>query len=132
MQVTGRVDDYENELEVVPDKGSDVVVIALSVIPTPAPRTIRSLSADDVGSVVIIAGTVSKITDFSRGKYVIIEEGTGGIRMTVFDDVLNAMPQNDRFALDVGAKVRAAGEVSLYRGELELVPERGGISIVGD
>jgi DNA/RNA endonuclease YhcR with UshA esterase domain len=129
VKATGRVNLFGNELEVAPEKGADVILLALSVIPTPAPRTIRSLSADDVGTVVIVVGTANKITDFSQGKYVSIGDGTGEIRVTVFADILNAMPQKDRPALVEGVKLRVAGEVSLYRGELELVPARGGVTI---
>jgi DNA/RNA endonuclease YhcR with UshA esterase domain len=129
VQATGQVNLFDNELEIVPEKGADVTLLALSVIPTPAPRTILSLGADDVGLVVVIVGAVNRVTDFSQGQYVTIGDGTGEVRVTVFKDALNALPQEERAALAVGAKVRVTGEVNLYRGELELVAEKGGIRI---
>jgi DNA/RNA endonuclease YhcR with UshA esterase domain len=129
VQATGKVNLFDNELEVVPDKGRDVTLVAQSVVPTPAPRTIRSLGADDVGTVVIIGGTASKIVDFTKGQYVTIGDGTGEIRVTVFTDVLKAMSLHDRSAMIEGAKLKVVGELSLYRGELELVPEKGGVMV---
>jgi DNA/RNA endonuclease YhcR with UshA esterase domain len=129
VQVTGQVNLFNNTLEVVPSKGSDVALLAQSAVPTPASRTIGSLSADDVGTVVITGGTVSKIKNFSVGKYVTISDRTGEIRLTVFMTVLNAMRDKDRSALIEGVKITVRGEVNLYRGELELVPEKGGIII---
>jgi DNA/RNA endonuclease YhcR with UshA esterase domain len=129
VQATGQVNLFNGELEIVPEKGEEVTLLALSAIPTPAPRTIGSLGADEVGLSVVVVGTVNKVTDFSRGRYVTLGDGTGQIRVTVFDDALNAMPQKERAALVEGAQVRVTGEVNLYRGELELVPDRGGVIV---
>jgi exonuclease VII large subunit len=129
VQAVGQVNLFNGEVEIVPAKGSDVTLLALSTIPTPAPRTIESLRADEVGTVVIIRGTASEIADFSQGKYVTLADGTGQIRVTVFSDVFNALSQKDRSALAVGAKLQVTGELTLYHGELELVPERGGVVI---
>ncbi len=129
VQATGKVNIFNNALEVVPDKGANVTLLALSTLPTPAPRTIGSLRADDVGTVVIIGGRVSKIANFSMGKYVTLSDDTGEIRVTLFTSVLQAMPDQARSALVEGAKLTVRGEVNLYRGELELVPDKGDVTI---
>ena len=129
VRAKGEVNLFNNELEIVPGKGADVTLLALSVIPTPAPRTISSLGADEAGALVVIHGAVSKVVDFSQGRYLTIGDGTGVMRVTVFADVFNAMPPTDRSALVEGAKLTVTGKLSLYRGELELVPERNGVAI---
>lgn len=127
VQATGKVNIFNRALEIVPSKGSDVVLLALSVVPTPATRTIASLNSNDVGTTVLVSGTVRKIEDFSKGKYITLDDSTGQIRVTVFSTVLNVMP--DKAKLIAGASITVRAPVNLYRGEFELVPEKGGITI---
>ncbi len=127
VQVTGKLSLYDNALELAPSKGSELILLAQSTIPTPAPRTIASLGTGDVGTVVIVRGTVTKIQDFSTGKYVTLKDGRGEIRVVVYTNVLNAMP--DKGKLVEGAPLTVIGEVNLYRGLLEVVPDRGGLTI---
>lgn len=127
VQATGKVNLFNHALEIVPAQAGDVTLLAQSVLPTPAPRTIASLTSNDVGAVTAIRGKVTGIEDFSKGKYVTVSDGTGEIRVTVFSDVLNALaPKN---ALVVGAKISVRGEVNLYRGKLEVVADKGGLAL---
>jgi DNA/RNA endonuclease YhcR with UshA esterase domain len=125
VQATGQVSVYNGALEVAPGKGSDVVLLALSAIPTPAPRAIASLSTDDVGTAVVVKGTAAKVTDFSKGKYVTLGDGSGKVQVVVYSNVLNTIPDQDK--LIAGASLTVVGQVNLYRGELEVVPEEGGV-----
>lgn len=129
LRVRGKIQIYDNDLELVPEKASDVTLLALSVLPTAAPRTIRSLKADEVGAVVIVRGAVKKLQEFSQGEYVTLADESGQIRVTLFNNVIAAMSTEERAALAEGAKLVVTGELSVYRGELELVPGAGGVHI---
>lgn len=123
VQVIGRIDIFNNALEVIPERASDLHLIARSLIPTPAPRAIASLSTNDLDQTVIVTGSITATTDFSRGKYVTLKDSTGEIRVTVFSNVLATVHAN----LSIGASITVRARVNLYRGELELIAEEGGI-----
>ena len=56
-----------------------------------------------------------------------MSDDSGKVRIVVYTDVLNALP--DKTRLTQGAVLTVTGQVNLYRGELEVVPDRGGITI---
>lgn len=123
VQVIGEIEIFNNALEVIPQRGGDVLLIAPSLIPTPAPRTIASLSTNDLDQTVIVGGSITAISDFSRGKYIMLKDNTGEMRVTVFSNVLATVQAN----LSIGASISVRARVNLYRGELELIAEEGGI-----
>jgi DNA/RNA endonuclease YhcR with UshA esterase domain len=149
VRVSGMVDEYRGELELVPKRAADVEVITLTSSPAPveevatrvptaihstaAPRptlrptrkptavpvrrTIASLSTQDLEAIVLVRGTIAAVNEFSRGKYVQIEDETGQIQIVLFADVLE--PVNDRIAQGVTVTVR--GRVNVFHGQLEVV-----------
>jgi DNA/RNA endonuclease YhcR with UshA esterase domain len=127
VQATGKVNLFNNALEIVPAKSSDVVLLAVSSVPTPAPRTIASITSNDVDAAVIISGNVTKVENFSKGKYVTVNDGTGEMRVTIFSDVLSSIANQDKLA--PGAKITVRGKVNLFQGKLELMPDKGGVSL---
>jgi len=100
-------------------------LLALSAVPTPAPRTIASITSNDVDAAVIISGNVTEVENVSKVKYVTVNDGTGEMRLTIFPDVLSSIPNQDKLA--PGAKITERRKVNLFQGKLELVPDRGGV-----
>ena len=68
---------------------------------------------------VAVRGVIADLADFSKGKYVTLQDDSGKIQITVFTDVL--APLQDKLAL--GATVTARGKVNLFRGKLEIVAD---------
>ena len=120
--VTGRVEQYKEEIEIVPLDVQEIVVVDVAaLLPGPA-MPIRELNAQMAERVTIEAGIVS-IEPFSEGIKALLDDGSAQITLLLWQDVLDAIP--DREHLRVGAVVRVAGNVQEYRGELEIVPGMG-------
>ncbi len=119
VRVLGKVDVFNEELEVIPDEADDVNLTRRSPLPTPSSRTIASLSTADLDRTVRIQGTIAGISDFSRGKYVQLRDDSGEILVAVFANILEPIQSK----LVAGARVRVQGKVNLFRGELEVIAE---------
>ncbi|MFZ0547613.1 MAG: OB-fold nucleic acid binding domain-containing protein [Candidatus Promineifilaceae bacterium] len=80
--------------------------------------------AENIGQEVTVNGSVVNTASFSGGFRFTLSDGTGQVTLllwhNVYDDCWDA-PQLNR-----GATVRATGEVSLFEGDLEIVPDFGG------
>ncbi|MEE8389300.1 MAG: OB-fold nucleic acid binding domain-containing protein, partial [Anaerolineae bacterium] len=95
---------------------------------TPAPvvelTPIGAITADRVGEKVTVEGTVVGAASFSAGFKFTLDDGTGQITLlmwhNVYDDCWDA-PE-----INLGAKVRATGEIGQYEGELQIQPSFGG------
>lgn len=119
IRVTGQVDLFNDELEIIPERAQDVELVAAAVVPTVTIRTIDSITTDDLDKIVFLQGTISELDDFSAGKYVTLQDDTGTIRVTVFKNVLT--PIQDQLA--IGANISVRGKVNVFRGNLEIVAD---------
>ena len=119
IRVTGQVDLFNDELEIIPERAEDVELVAAAVIPTVTVRTVDSISTNDLDKVVFLQGTISELADFSAGKYVTLQDDTGTIRVTVFKNVLT--PIQDKLA--IGANISVRGKVNVFRGNMEIVAD---------
>ena len=111
LEVTGEVALYRGELEVVPERASDVKVVHT------APVRLSSLSKENAGIAVKVQGTVVKREIVGSGNLIINLQEDGGqlpvfIPYWIVDD---GLPE-----LHVGSVVRVDGWLQLYNGELEL------------
>jgi DNA/RNA endonuclease YhcR with UshA esterase domain len=96
------------------------------VTPTPTVdlTSIGSITADRVGERVTVEGRVVDAASFSEGFTFTLDDGGGQIVLlmwhNVYDDCWDAAKIN------LGATVRASGEVSQYEGQLQIEPYLGG------
>ncbi len=116
VNVTGKVDFFKEEAQIVPMRGTDVVVIAPA--PVISPTAIRDVRKD---TTALVQGLVTEATNFSAGFKLMINDGTGALNVTLFEDTFDALP--DAARLNVGATLKVKGKVSDYRGALEIVPD---------
>lgn len=116
LRVTGKINVFDNALEIVPQRAEDVELLKLPSLPI-IPSPIGSLSSDNLDQTVLIRGTVSGISDFSQGKYVTLKDDSGTIQVTIFSDVWRRI--QDKMKIGVTASVR--GKVNLFQGKLEIV-----------
>ncbi|MBN1658680.1 MAG: hypothetical protein JXA93_09780 [Anaerolineae bacterium] len=117
VQVTGEIDEYQGEIEIVPAAGSDVVVLdrgpRLPVEAWPVSR----ISASDQGRVLVVAGRVVHI-EGDRWLNVRLNDGTGEIVVYLPERLVPYLPPG----IGPGATLRVAGQVDVYHGTLELIP----------
>jgi len=119
VRVTGKIDVFNDALEIIPANGSAVELVAAAQTSPSATRAIGSIAASDVDQLVAVKGTITDLADFSKGKYVTLQDESGKIQITAFSSVLETV--KDQLAL--GATLTARGKVNLFRGKLEIVAD---------
>jgi DNA/RNA endonuclease YhcR with UshA esterase domain len=120
VEVAAAVSLYKETVQLVPSVVTDIVALGQTV-PVAADRWIGELSAGDAGAWATIQGTVTRLDPFSAGIKMTVDDTTGDVIVLLWQPVVEALA--NQAVLDVGADVRVQGEVSLYRGTLELIPE---------
>jgi len=120
VEVVATVSLYGDTPQLVPASVADVVPLDQKV-PIAVEKQIGELTAADAGQLAVVRGAVTEVTPFSSGVKFTLDDGTGAVIVLLWQSVYDALP--DPEALDVGAEVQAQGEVSQYRGQLEVIPE---------
>jgi len=111
VQVTGLVKEYRDELEVIPDKASD-----LRIVHAPATR-ISSLSEERIGELVKVEGVVAERAIVGKGSLILTLRDDGS-QLPVF---VPASVVKDGFPeVHVGYTVRVDGWLQLYNDNMEL------------
>jgi DNA/RNA endonuclease YhcR with UshA esterase domain len=111
VQVTGMVKEYEGELEVIPDKASDLRIVHASAM------RISSLSEEQLGELVKVEAVVAEREIVGSGS-LILTLSEDGYQLPVFvpaSVVRNGFPE-----IHVGQTVRIDAWLQLYNDQLEL------------
>jgi RecJ-like exonuclease len=120
VRVNGQVDVYDGQVEIVPERGSDVDIVSR------APRDWRKvdlggLSGNDHNALVQVEGTVADITPFEYGAYLLIADATGAQKVKLYDVVARRIPRREQ--LWIGQQVSVVGRVKARRkAGIEIVP----------
>lgn len=121
MRVTGKVDTYRDERQIVPVRGSDVRILRPAP-PVPSAR-IGDLTPADDGRLVVLSGQLVGADSFSAGFKFQLDDGSGRIALTVFENVYDGLARPEQ--VNLGARVSVTGVLSLYKTALEVVPAAG-------
>ena len=117
---TGEVSQYEGELQIQPGFGGDVKAVE-GAPPLVAQREIGSISNEEEGQRVTIKGEVVRVEGLSSAVKVFVGDETGEIVIFIWRNVLDRVVNNTGLGTP-GSRVRIAGIVEVYRGNLEVVP----------
>jgi DNA/RNA endonuclease YhcR with UshA esterase domain len=90
-------------------------------VPIALEKRVEELTTAGVGQLAIVRGTVTAADPFSSGVKLTLDDATGAVVVLLWQSVYDAL--SDPAALDVGAQIQVQGEISEYRGTLELIPE---------
>jgi DNA/RNA endonuclease YhcR with UshA esterase domain len=134
IRVQGQVAEYRGELEIMPETPSDVTVLIFAEQPSRAQsvveRELGDLTADDVGLVVAVEGVLQSLRSFSAGVKGTLAGDTGMVTLLLWQDVYDGLAEPA--TLTPGAVLRVEGEVSEYKGELEVIPQSSAdVMVVG-
>jgi DNA/RNA endonuclease YhcR with UshA esterase domain len=91
--------------------------------PTATPFPLSALATLAPGASVTVAGTVAELQGFSAGWALILEQEGHRLRVFIPSEQMAGVP--GREGIYPGARIRATGVLTLYRGELELLPRSG-------
>ena len=120
VRVRGEIDEYEGDLEVIPQAGADVAVIAPGDHPPVEQRAVSNITASDEGRILTVEGRVTR-TESSTWLRLWLNDGTGEILIFVPERVVEYLPAG----IGSGVRLRVTGEVDIYRGVLEIIPLAG-------
>ncbi len=120
VEVVATVSLYGDTPQLVPASVADIVPLSQAVL-VAAEKQIGELTASDVGQLAIVRGIVTEVEPFSAGVKLTLDDGSGTIIALLWQDVYDGM--RNRAGPEVGAEVQVQGEISQYKGEMEVIPE---------
>ena len=117
IQVAGRIDQYEGDLEIVPRRGADIVLLVRAERAALEERAIATISASDEGRVFTVEGAVQRMEGGGWLK-LWLRDSTGEMLIFVPARAVPYVPEG----LGPGVRLRVTGEVDIYQGVLEIIP----------
>ena len=132
--VTGQVAEYRGELELIPRNAGKILMISAGEAPTPPSvpeaeaRAVGDVTSADVGQTLALVGTLGEPETFSKGIKFPLDDTTGTIILLLWQNVYETLPNADH--LVAGARVEVVGRIDEYRGDLEIIPEPDGVTVV--
>ncbi len=122
VQVTGTVTLYRDRPQISLTDAAEIASLE-EPVPIAEPIPIAGLGSR-VGRWVEVRGQIRRLSPFSAGLKVTLEDSTGQTTLLLWQSVYETL--TDPGAWQEGATVVAQGEVNRYRGEMEVVPELAG------
>lgn len=120
VRATGKVGEYQGELQVVPRFGSQVKVQrAGGAFATPI-----SINAarDYMGQVVQVTGEIGNVSGTNSAVTLSVFDETGAVPVFIWRTILDRVPKANPALGTVGTRVRVVGVVQEYRGNLQIAP----------
>jgi len=127
VEVVAAVSRYRDTPQLVPASSADLVQLDHPVS-IASEQFIGDLSRRDIGRWFTVIGAITRMGRFSSGSQLILDDGTGAITVLLWQDVYDALPVAEK--LGPGVQIEVTGEIDWYRGELEIVPEADGVTVV--
>lgn len=121
VRASGRLSQYEGQLELVPSAGADVKALR-GAAARAVPQQIGSLEGGDAGQRVTVEGQVLRVEGFESAVKVFVSDDSGEIGVYIWRNVLDRIARNAGLGTP-GSRVRVAGVVETYRSNLELHPQ---------
>lgn len=120
VQVTGRIDEYQGELEIVPRAGADVTVLDRGGRLPVEERALAQITPADEGRIFTVQGTLARVE--GRGwLHLWLDDGTGEMLIFAPERIVSYLPAG----LGPGTRLRVTGQVEIYQGALEIIPVAG-------
>jgi len=120
VQALGTLSLYRGALELTIERAQDVTVVGGATAPVSGPTAIGELTADRLGETVTVEGAVVEVASSSSNFRFTLDDGSGQVVLLLWLDTYDELA--DPRGLNVGARVRATGQVDEYQGALQVVP----------
>jgi len=119
VEVVAAVSLYRGTAQLIPASVVDIVPLE-ETVPFAVEESVGKLTAMDIGRWIVVRGNIVETDAFSSGVRATVDDGSGAVPVLLWQAIYDGLPGATE--LDVGAEVEVQGEVSSYRGKLELVP----------
>jgi DNA/RNA endonuclease YhcR with UshA esterase domain len=120
VRATGKVGEYQGELQVEPRFGSQVKVQRAGG--AFAPLVTFSELNSYLGQVVQVTGEIGNVSGTNSAVTLSVFDETGAAPVFIWRTILDRIPKANPALGTVGTRVRVVGVVQEYRGSLEIVP----------
>ena len=118
VRVDGVVSRFDNELQIQPDQGGAVRVLAAA---SPGGQPTNAADAGSFpGQRVTVTGAIADAVTFNNGTKLMVQDGSGQIEVFIWANIFQRIPI--AASLTVGNSIRATGIVSEYRGSFQIQP----------
>jgi RecJ-like exonuclease len=118
VNVTGKIDFYNEEAQIVPARKGDVMIVTAA--PQPETFAIQDLGNAEIGKTVAVSGMVIEASNFSAGFKLNLADDTGDISVVLFENVWDGLKAPNE--VNVGAVLSVTGKVNEYKDALEIAP----------
>jgi len=126
VAVTATVSLYGDTPQLAPASTADIVTLDQGQ-PIVTERPIGSITSDDIGQIVTLAGMLGEPETFSAGVKFSLSDDSGAITLLLWQNVYDALPNADK--LTSGVQIEIMGEIDEYQGDLEIIPEAEGVRV---
>jgi DNA/RNA endonuclease YhcR with UshA esterase domain len=120
VQVMGEIEVYDGDLEIIPRKGANVVVLDRGDRPPIEERAAGKITPSDEGRIFAVSGIATR-TESDGWLKMWLNDGSGEILIFVPGRTVEYLPQG----IAVGCQLRVIGEVDIYQGVIEIIPRAG-------
>lgn len=120
VAVAGEINEFEGDLEIVPRKGSDVVVLVRGDRLPVEVRSADHVTPADERRVFAVEGVVTR-TESDGWLKLWLGDGTGEILVFVPQRTVPYLPSG----IGGGVHLRVTGEVAIYQSVVEIIPLAG-------
>ncbi len=120
VQVTGKIDEYKGDLQIIPYDGADVVLLARGERLPIEQRFLNNVTPSDEGRIFTVEGEVTR-TESNGWLKIWLNDGTGELLIFVPERTVSYLPAG----AGTGARLRVTGEVEIYKGVIEIIPLAG-------
>ena len=120
VQVEGVVTLYDGQAQISLTDSGNLKLLPVHV-EFASTKTVGEIQLDDLGQFVRLSGAVTAMESFSAGVKLKCDDNTGAITILLWQDLADLLLQHS--SLEVGTQISVVGEVSEFRGELEIIPQ---------
>ncbi len=126
----------EKQLAMTSIAGSVISLIAIYIIVSsmgPGDVNIGHITSEHAGKAVKVTGIIVDMVVKEGNAFFTLADGTGEIRVVLWEGILRELERDglDTSALRENVTISIEGEVDVYRGQLEIVPSRPRITVIG-
>jgi len=111
-----------------------ISLYVLSMTIVSAPVNIGEVTGSLIGGAVTVSGEVSDLYKHEDGHvFFSLADGTGEIKVVLWDETVKQLELNGVIVsqLKNGDRIKITGEVTTYKGELEIIPLGSRMEILG-
>ncbi|MCI5726596.1 MAG: exodeoxyribonuclease VII large subunit [Clostridium sp.] len=127
LRVTGKVEEYKGELEVIPNNNSDIIMCESGEEKTLELKPLDYINEDNRGETIQVRGDVSDLREKDGHLYFYLNDGNIKKECVLYKadgDILEGKRIRIKHASEAKFPIRVSGTVNIYKNKLRLVVDK--------